>query len=85
METILRPDAVRPSALVGMVHHLGYPTVSNRIIPDLNGGGHAARLGARTQQLTKPQPNTDSTTEVLTHGYCQKLRTSHDRLPNRRA
>ena len=51
METIVRPDVVRPSALVGMVHHLGYPTVSNRIIPDLNGGGHAARLTGEMQQL----------------------------------
>ena len=85
MDTISQLDAVRPSTLVGMVHHLGYPVGDNRIIPGLNGGGHATRLGARTQQLTKPQPNTDSTTEVLTHGYCQKLRSSHDRLPNRRA
>lgn len=48
METILRPDAALSSALVGMVHHLGYPTVSNRIIPGLNGGGHAARLKRRS-------------------------------------
>lgn len=80
METILRPDAVRPSALVGMVHHLGYPTVSNRIIPDLNGGGHAARLKRRSNMDI--QLFTDIfVVQALRYGICDLAFNIKDKLP----
>lgn len=52
METILRPDAALSSALVGVVHHLGYPVGDNRVIPGLSGGDNAAKLDVQTVSPT---------------------------------
>ena len=80
MDTISQLDAVRPSTLVGMVHHLGYPVGDNRIIPGLNGGGHAARLKRRSNMDI--QLFTDIfVVQALRYGICDLAFNIKDKLP----
>lgn len=80
METILRPDAVRPSTLVGMVHHLGYPVGDNWVIPSLNGGGHAARLKRRSNMDIQLFTNI-FVIQAFRYGVCDLAFNIKDKLP----